>query len=127
MAIPSPEEVFPAVGKPSLTYVEREAGENERRLSSGLKNAGQICLLTGPSKTGKTSLYKAVLPAIKREPLIIRCSGKLTPSEFWASALEDLDFERLSEKAHTWGLALGAKIGAEGKAGWSWSLTQKFM
>lgn len=118
--MPTPEEVFPAVGKPTVTYVERESGENEKRLSNGLRNPGQICLLTGPSKTGKTSLYKAVLPNIKRVPLVIRCSGKLTSSEFWASALEDLDFERLSERSTAWGLSLSAKIGAEGKAGWSW-------
>lgn len=120
MSAPQVETVFPAVGKPTVTYVERESGENEKRLANGLRNAGQICLLTGPSKTGKTSLYKAVLPEIQRVPLVIRCSGRLTPSEFWASALEDLDFERLSERASTWGLSLGAKIGAEGKAGWSW-------
>lgn len=117
---PSPEEVFPAVGKPTFTYIERDAGENERRLSSGLKNPGQICLLTGPSKTGKTSLYKAVLPTMKRQELIIRCSGRLTPSEFWASALEDLNFERLAETASNWGLSTGVKIGTKGEAGWSW-------
>lgn len=120
MEAKTPETVFPAVGKPTVTYVERASGENERRLANGLRNAGQICLLTGPSKTGKTSLYKAVLPDIQRYPLVIRCSGRLSPSEFWASALEDLDFERLSERAAGWGMSLGAKIGAEGKAGWSW-------
>lgn len=114
------EEVFPAVGKPTLTYVERDSGLNERRLSAGLNNPGQICLLTGPSKTGKTSLYREVLPRIKRQELVIRCSGKLSASEFWASALESLDFSRLAEVSTSWGLKLGAKIGASGEAGWSW-------
>lgn len=114
------EEVFPAVGKPTFTYVERDSGHNERRLSAGLNNPGQICLLTGPSKTGKTSLYREVLPRIKRQELVIRCSGKLSASEFWASALESLDFSRLAEVSTNWGLKLGAKIGASGEAGWSW-------
>jgi hypothetical protein len=114
------QEVFPAVGKPALTYIERDSGVNEQRLSAGLLNAGQICLLTGPSKTGKTSLYREVLPRIKRQELVIRCSGKLTAAEFWASALESLDFVRLSEVSNNWGLKLGAKIGANGEVGWSW-------
>lgn len=117
---PTPEMIFPAVGKPSYTYIEREEGENERKLSVGLKNPGQICLVTGPSKTGKTSLYKSVLPSLKRQELIIRCSGRLSPSEFWASALESLNFERLAEVSKQWGLSTSAKIGGTGEAGWSW-------
>lgn len=115
----SPQEIFPAVGKPTHTYVERDEGQYEKFLLSGLRNPGQICLLTGPSKTGKTSLYKSVLPVLKREPLTIRCSGKLSPSEFWASALEDLNFERLAEKASKWGLSMEGKIGSKGEVGWS--------
>lgn len=116
---PTPEEVFPGIGKPTYTYIERDEGQYERLLSSGLRNPGQICLLTGPSKTGKTSLYKSVLPKLKREPLTIRCSGKLTPSEFWASALEDLNFERLAERSSKWGLSTEGKIGTKGEVGWS--------
>jgi len=117
---PTPQKVFPAVGKPTYTYVEREKGENERKLKSGLQNAGQICLLTGPSKTGKTSLYREILPQMYRDELVIRCSGKLTAGEFWASALESLDFERLAERSQKWGLSTAAKIGIKGEAGWSW-------
>lgn len=117
---PTPQDVFPAVGKPTYTYVERDQGENERKLSAGLRNPGQICLLTGPSKTGKTSLYKSVLPSLKKDEIVIRCSGKLTSSEFWASALESLDFERLAERSQKWGGSVAAKIGVKGEAGWSW-------
>lgn len=119
MAI-SPIIIFPAVGKPTHTYIERDKGINEKKLTGGLSNPGQICLLTGPSKTGKTSLYRQVLPNIKKQELIIRCSGKLTTSEFWASALENLDFSRLSESSTKWGLDLTTKIGTNGQAGWSW-------
>ncbi len=116
----TPEEVFPSVGKPKHTYVERDAGKNERRLASGLRDKGQICILTGPSKTGKTSLYQRVLPEIKKVPLILRCSGDLKADEFWASALEKLDFSRIAESSSKWGLGVAAKIGARGEAGWSW-------
>lgn len=117
---PTPQEVFPAVGKPNFTYIERDQGENEKKLKSGLMNPGQICLLTGPSKTGKTSLYRAVLPQLKRDELVIRCSRSLTAGELWASALENLNFERLAEKSSKWGLSTAAKIGVKGEAGWSW-------
>lgn len=113
-------EVFPAVGKPTHTYVERDSGTYEKQLALGLSNPGQICLLTGPSKTGKTSLFRQVLPKIAKQELVIRCSGKMTPSEFWASALESLDFTRLSEFSNTHGINLTAKIGASGEVGWSW-------
>jgi hypothetical protein len=113
-------QVFPAVGKPTITYVERDSGAHERKLSTALKNPGQICLLTGPSKTGKTSLYRKVLPAIQRDELVVRCSGKLTTTDFWSSALENLNFERIAEKSRAWGINTTAKIGARGEVGWSW-------
>lgn len=117
---PEITEVFPAVGKPALTYVERDEGRYEKNLKNGLLNPGQICVLTGPSKTGKTSLYRQVLPQIRRQELTVRCSGNLTPGAFWASALENLDFRRLSESSQSWGADLTAKIGVNGEAGWSW-------
>lgn len=120
MEKPSITDVFPAVGKPTFTYVSRDDGANERRLINGLNSNGQICVLTGPSKTGKTSLYKQVLPTIKRHELIVRCSGKMTVSDFWASPLETLDFKRLAEVSNSYGISLTAKIGASGEAGWSW-------
>jgi hypothetical protein len=113
-------EVFPSVGKPSVTYVERDSGANEKKLALALRSPGQICLLTGPSKTGKTSLYRRVLPTLKRQELIVRCSGRLTPTDFWSSALESLNFERLAESSRTWGINTATKIGLKGEAGWSW-------
>ena len=116
----TPTDVFPAVGKPTVTYVERDSGIHERKLTTALKNPGQICLLTGPSKTGKTSLYRKVLPSVQRDELVVRCSGKLSPADFWASALESLNFERIAERSRGWGINTTAKIGARGEVGWSW-------
>lgn len=123
MARLSLSEVFPTVGKPTLTYVERDDGVPERKLTASLQTPGQICMLTGPSKLGKTSLYQQVLPKIKREPLVIRCSGSLDARNFWASALEQLDFSRLAEKSTSWGLDAEATIGLQGEKGWSWLLS----
>lgn len=47
------QDVFPDVGKPTYTYVAREEGVNEKRLKNCLQSPGKICVLTGPSKTGK--------------------------------------------------------------------------
>jgi hypothetical protein len=113
-------EVFPAVGKPTITYIERDHGANEKKLSIGLQNPGQICLVTGPSKTGKTSLYTSILPKIKRQELVIRCSGNLASEDFWANALEDLNFERIAQSSEKWGLGTSTKIGLNGEVGWSW-------
>lgn len=114
------QDVFPDVGKPTYTYVARDEGVNEKRLKNCLQSPGKICVLTGPSKTGKTSLYKQVLPELRKLELVIRCSGKMTSADFWASALEALDFKRISEVSSSFGLSLSAKIGTQGEAGWSW-------
>lgn len=113
-------EVFPTVGKPTVTYIERDDGAPERKLRASLQTPGQICMLTGPSKLGKTSLYQQVIPTLRREPLIIRCSSKLDHKNFWASALERLDFSRLAERSRAWGLKTEGTIGVGGEAGWKW-------
>src|SRR5215468_4311 len=83
-------DVFRSLGKPTVTYVHREQGRYEHVLSSALDDAGQLCLITGPSKTGKTTLYQSVLAEKHRTPLVIRCDDQLTPSEFWRRALEQV-------------------------------------
>src|SRR5215210_2129940 len=89
-------EVFNTFGQPKATYVERDDGKYERKLSSALDAKGEVCLLTGPSKTGKTTLWGKVLSDKKLDP--IRVSGNIgtTAAEFWKIALEEINFERLS-------------------------------
>ena len=116
----TPLEVFATVGKPTITYVERDSGEHERRLKASLLTPGQICLLTGPSKLGKTSLHQRVLPELKRQPLLIRCSGQLDARDFWAKALEQLDFSVIAERADSWGIETQTEIGVKGELGWKW-------
>jgi hypothetical protein len=125
-------QIFPSVGKPTITYVQRNEGENERLLLDGLRSMGQICILTGPSKTGKTSLYKKIVPEISKSELIIRCSKDLTAGEFWSRALQQLDFKRIYEETKSWGINCETEIGVDGEFGWSWfakvtgKFTQKF-
>ena len=113
-------DVFKSLGQPTVTYVEREKRKYEKTLTAGLNTPGLICLVTGPSKTGKTTLYKKVLKDNGLEPLIIRCDNNLGSSEFWKRPLEHIDFKRISEirSVKKYGVTGGAKIG--GTIGWKW-------
>ena len=91
-------DVFKTVGMPTHTYVEQDNGVYENNLKSGILSKGTICLLTGPSKTGKTSLYNRVLIDLKLEPLIIRCDSLINSTEFWKKALEQVNFERVHNR-----------------------------
>lgn len=106
-------EVFKAQGQPTITYVAREEGAYERRLSEAIKNRGTVCLLTGPSKTGKTTLYTKVADSLGLTVVKVRCYKELSAKGVWRKALEDVNFERLSEqqsKTHH-------SVGTEGEVG----------
>lgn len=109
-------DVFKTIGVPSITYVKRENGKYERSLKASLLTKGNLCLLTGPSKTGKTTLYNKVIKELSLEPLIIRCDNELTVEEFWKRALEKVNFERIKEKGKS--NEVEGKIDA--KVGWQW-------
>ncbi len=113
-------DVFNSVGQPQATYVERDQGKYERTLSNGLAAEGRLCLLTGPSKTGKTTLYRKVLSQEDLEPIIVRCDAGVSTEELWRRGLEAVDFDRLASiQAGTSGKLSGTgKIG--GKIGWAW-------
>jgi len=113
-------DVFKSLGQPTITYVERDEGLYERQLISALNSKGKLCLITGPSKTGKTTLYKRILKRRQLEPLIVRCDIGLTMNEFWTKALEKINFERLSsiQDSTENKILLGSKVG--GKIGWAW-------
>jgi hypothetical protein len=113
-------EVFKSLGVPTSTYVRRDRGKFERELNDTLNTKGKLALLTGPSKTGKSTLYSHVLAERQLAPLTIRCDQDLTTSEFWRRALEQVNFERISALNETsqQKISAGAKVG--GKIGWSW-------
>ena len=113
-------DVFKSTGQPTVTYVERDQGKYEHILSAGIDGRGQLCLVTGPSKTGKTTLYKRVLETKNLLPIVVRCDNDLTAIEFWRRALEQVNFSQLATTQSTTGLTtqVSAKIG--GNVGWKW-------
>jgi hypothetical protein len=114
------KDVFKTIGTPSITYVSRNDGEYERLLSEYLDVAGKLCLITGPSKTGKSTLYQKVLADIDKLPLIVRCDDQMTTDDIWRKALEDVNFDRITSKtaAEDTQVTGSAKVG--GNMGWSW-------
>jgi len=112
--------VFRTTGQPTTTYVARENGSYERLLRAGLESEGRLCLLTGPSKTGKTTLHTHVLREMKRTPVIVRCDNQLSPEDFWKQALEAINFDRIAS-ANT---SESSETSASGKIratfGWAW-------
>lgn len=113
-------DVFNGLGFPKSTYVAQNNGKHENELISGIRERGTLCLLTGSSKTGKTTLYKKVFESLGRAPIIIRCDSTLTSDEFWKKPLETLNFDRLEkiQNSNSVGTSSSAKI--SGKLGWEW-------
>lgn len=114
------EEVFNGLSVPSITYVAQENGVPEKLLKQGILESGTLCLLTGSSKTGKTTLYKHVVESLNRVPLIIRCDSTLSSQEFWKKPLESLDFSRLSSNDNSISKENSVEGKITGTIGWSW-------
>ncbi|HHT8898687.1 TPA: hypothetical protein ACT5CR_003132 [Burkholderia cenocepacia] len=112
--------VFNGFGVPDRTYVSQENGKFEGQLTQGIKEGGTLCLITGSSKTGKTTLYNKVLASLGRVPLLVRCDRSLTSDEFWTRPLEILDFKNLKtiQSNVSTQNQLTGKVG--GKIGWQW-------
>jgi AAA ATPase domain len=113
-------DVFKTVGQPTVTYVKRNNGYYEGLLRRALDERGQLCLITGPSKTGKTSLYREVLSARKEIPLVIRCDKNTKADAIWKQGLESVDFERAETRSHKVGKHVSVEGEASGKLGWKW-------
>lgn len=113
-------DVFNGLGVPGITYVSQEKGRHEENLKQGIEQKGTLCLLTGSSKTGKTTLYKKVFSLMKMEPLIIRCDSTINTEEFWKKPLEEINFNRLTAIQNTESSesSAGGKLG--GNIGWPW-------
>lgn len=88
-------DVFKSTGFPTYTYVERDNGKNELDLEFSFENSGNVIALTGPSKTGKTTLYHRVLEKLNKKPLIINCVENKSLDEIWMSALDKVNFSHV--------------------------------
>ncbi len=113
-------DVFKTVGQPTITYIERDSGKLDQALHSALNERGQLCLVTGPSKTGKTTLYRQVLSRRKEIPLVIRCDKSLKCPEIWKKALEEVDFSRAEQKTISSGTKSSAEAEGQHRFGWQW-------
>lgn len=113
-------EIFNGLSVPNITYVAQENGKPEKQLKQGIIESGTLCLLTGSSKTGKTTLYKHVVESLNKVPLIIRCDSTLTSQEFWKRPLESLDFSRLSSNETETNKERCTEGKLSGSIGWSW-------
>ncbi|GJL51538.1 MAG: hypothetical protein NPIRA01_27650 [Nitrospirales bacterium] len=113
-------EIFKSNGQPEATYVQRQNGKFENSLIASLNAKGKICLLTGPSKTGKSTLYNRVLQDRNQEPLVIRCDGTINADEFWRKALEEIKFDRIAQLQKIKGSKTSGSGEIGGTIGWSW-------
>jgi len=113
-------EIFKVIGSPKVTYVKRNNGEFEFELFNSLSVPGNLCLLTGPSKTGKTTLYNKVISETNKIPLIVRCDDTMDTEEVWRKALEDINFDQITKKSEKGHIELSGEIKAGVQTGWEW-------
>lgn len=114
------KNVFSGLDMPDITYVAQDNGKHEKDLTYGIEEGGNLCLITGSSKTGKTTLYKRVLQTLEKEPIVVRCDSTLDTDDFWKKPLETLNFDRLANisESELSESSVAGKVG--GKLGWSW-------
>lgn len=113
-------DVFKSIGQPLVTYVKRDSGKLESHLRHAIGESGQLCLMTGPSKTGKTTLYREVLSGLDLVPLVVPCDKRTTVDQIWKAALEAVDFDRVETRTAASTLRVGGEAELSGKLGWKW-------
>lgn len=92
-------DVFRSTGTPEYNYVNRNSGSEEKKLTNALEEGGYLCLITGPSKTGKSTLFDKVLNERKEVALKVECDLNMCADDIWTRALEGVNFSRLTEAA----------------------------
>jgi hypothetical protein len=113
LAMPRVQEVFTPTDVPTFSYVIRSTQKFEERLRHDVSIPNMIVSLSGPSKSGKTSLVKKVL---ERDELIHVYGASIrSPEDLWDRVLNWMEVP--DETVETRGTALKAEAG--GKAGGS--------
>lgn len=91
------DDVFLSAGVPTATYVKQEHGAFEKSLAKGIRRRGKICLVSGLSKSGKTTLWNTVLKNRSLIPIVVNCTAGMSAKDFWRVPLERLDFDQLKD------------------------------
>jgi hypothetical protein len=112
--------VFKTQGQPTVTYVARDDGTYERKLADGIQNKGTVCLLTGPSKTGKTTLYTKTAENLGLTLIRARCDRTMAARDVWRKALEDVDFAQIVSTQTKSDASSEAMGEISGSIGWGW-------
>jgi len=87
----TPEEVFITDGFPEHTYVPFEAGRKEKELREGLEQKNKIISVSGPSKSGKTTLCDRVFGKIKGESRIYVTGDSVSKADdLWFEAYRQI-------------------------------------
>ena len=84
-------DVFRPNTMPSYTYINRQERQGvtyETKLKRALYKVGSLIVISGGSKTGKTVLYRKIVPADK----LVELSGAQidSPEDFWRQIAESL-------------------------------------
>ena len=86
-----PEDVFVTDGFPEFTYVPLASGEKETEFLEGLAQRNKIISISGPSKSGKTTLCKHVIENKTDYTLIYITGDSLTSaSDLWHEAVKQV-------------------------------------
>lgn len=89
--------IFVAGGQPTITYVERNELDIERRLARAIAAPNQIVSLAGPSKSGKTVLCRRVLG--EREFVWVDGGRVATVQDFWKYVCSELEIPSVTEES----------------------------
>lgn len=100
-------DVYMPVGVPLITFVKRE--NLERSILSWKMNRSKHLLIFGPSKSGKTTLWKQYVP--QEKVIKVSCNSSTTVEKIYSDILFELDTFYTSEIAES--SATKAGIGIE--------------
>lgn len=110
-------DIFRPNSMPSYTYINRQEKHGttyETKLKRALQKVGSLIAISGGSKTGKTVLYRKVVP----EDKLVELSGAQINSveDFWQQIAENLRIPDELSMAYSAQKGKGRKATADGKS-----------